>query len=365
MRVRAQGLEPRRPPDVSVEDVVAGAAGLQAQQWSAAVLSVRARSATLRAADVERAHTDDRTVVRGWFMRGTLHLVPTADFRWLLDLYAPVTIAGSERRYRQLGLDEGTRERGASAIRAAVADHGPLPRRELVSELLRRGVGIDPDSQAVPHLIAYACLSGVICHGPHRDGEPAFALLDDWLPALPTLDGDQAVDELARRYLAAFGPSGLDDFATWSGLPMSRSRAAWRRIGGELTEVRAAGSAAWMLTRDLGALDELAGGSEGASGERLRLLPAFDTYLLGYRSRELAVDAEHARAVWPGGGILRPAVVADGRAVALWRYDASRKTPVVRVSPFTEVTPALRAQLQAEAEDVGRFLETTLTLEVE
>lgn len=366
VRMRAQGLAPRwamgdGTAGHEVARVVAGAGGIQAQQWSAARLSVRARSVGLRADDVEHAREVDRSVLRGWFMRGTLHLVATDDLEWLLALYAPVNLANSERRYGKLGLDPATRERGVEAIRAAVADRGPLTRGELVDELLRRGVRIDPRSQAVPHLIAHACFQGAICHGPHRNGEPAFALLRDWVPARPTLDPDAALDELARRYLDAFGPSTVEDFAVWSGMPRRRARAAWRRIGGELMEVRAAETAMWMLHRRAAVLDVVA-----EHGDALRLLPAFDTYLLGYASRALIVEQAHAGRVWPGGGILHPTAVAAGRAVATWRYEAGSKTrrPLVRVAPFT-ADGVPHARLQEETADIGRFLGSNPTLLVE
>lgn len=349
-RVRAQGLAPRRGARDGVAVVVAGAGGLQAQQWPAARLSVRARSASLRAEDVERAREVERSVVRGWFMRGTLHLVATEDAAWLLDLYAPVLTAGWERRYGQLGLDQATRDRGVELIRATVERDGPRTRAELVESLLRVGVPIDPRSQAVPYLIADACLRGVVCHGPHRGDEPAFALRSEWVGSQRRMDPDTAVDELARRHLAAFGPATLADFATWSGLPRRRVRAAWQRIGGELTEIRGAGTSMWLLRRQVGRLEDM----DAAAGA-VRLLPAFDSYLLGYETRALTVEDAHAKRVWPGGGILHPTVIADGRAVATWRYDTGRATPRVRVTPFTPGALP-HAPLEEEVADVGRFL---------
>ena len=79
----------------------------------------------------------------------------------------------------------------------------------------------------------------------------------------------------------------------------------------------------------------------------MRLLPAFDTYLLGYRSRPVAPEYESR--VWPGGGWIHPVVLVDGIAAGTWRLDGGE----VVVDAWDEV-PA--AALAAEADDVRRFL---------
>ena len=81
----------------------------------------------------------------------------------------------------------------------------------------------------------------------------------------------------------------------------------------------------------------------------MRLLGPFDPYLLGYKGREHAVPPEHARRVWPGGGWLHPVVLVDGTAAGTWRLDGD----ALLVEPFGEIP---RAGLEAEAQDVARFL---------
>src|SRR5206468_2735501 len=119
---------------------------------------------------------------------------------------------------------------------------------------------------------------------------------------------DRAAAELAARYVRAFGPAEPEDFAAWSGLPMGDARAAWPS------------AAPAPARRAITAPDPPV----------TRLLPAFDTYLLGYRSREFMVASGHARKVWPGGGIVRPTVVENGRAVATWTRGRSRPRWVAR-----------------------------------
>src|SRR5581483_6827898 len=110
LRLRAQRLV--APSVNNVARVVKELCGIQAQDANAAALAVRVRSAGLVAADVERARVQERSIIRTWGQRGTLHLLATEDFGWLLSLLGPIFVAASQARRAELGLDEETCSRG-------------------------------------------------------------------------------------------------------------------------------------------------------------------------------------------------------------------------------------------------------------
>lgn len=365
LRLRAQRLSHVDPVvPGSVLSVVRDLSGIQAQDYSAAMLSVRVRSAGLVADDVDRARVRERSIVRTWAMRGTLHLVPSEDLSWLLALLGPVFLAGSRSRRAELGLDDETCARGVRIIRDALAGRGPLTKLELVERLARGG--INAEGQAVVHLVGYAALQGVVCQGPDRGGKPAYVLLGDWLPPVQstTLTREEACEELARRYLAAYGPATPEDFAAWSGLPLKEVRAAWKGVAEEALEVELDSRPAWLLREHVDWLDDLrAAGDAGAP--LVRLLPAFDTYLLGYKGRERLVAPEHARRIHPGGGLLHPTLLVDGRAAGTWKTQRKGSHLDLLVSPFDSLAPEALPGLEAEATDVGRFMGLETTLHVE
>jgi winged helix DNA-binding protein len=324
-RARAQHLlgGRLRDPGAAVREVV----GVQAQEPVAAALSIRVRTAGLTRVDVDRALVEERSIVRLWAMRGTIHLVPAEDARWLVELLGPLALTATHRRLGQLGVPEDDRPRAVELIRSALAEHGPLTRAELMEPLAH--AGITTGGQAAAHLPYLAAVEGHVCFGPTRGGKPTFVLRDDWLGRdLPRLSRERALAELARRYARAYGPAEPEDFAAWSGLPLRDAREGW-------AAVRQAGSEH---------VDPAAPDSPD-----VRLLPAFDTYLLGYRSRDFAVPAAHARKVWPGGGIVRPTVVANGRAVATWKRSGTK----VELDPFGRA----RVDAREEIADVRRFLD--------
>src|ERR1700730_10782710 len=161
LRQRAQRLTPQLSvAETSVAQVVKDLCGIQAQEAPAAALSIRVRSAGLVAADVERARVEERTVIRTWGPRGTLHLLATEDLGWLLPLLGPVFVAGDLRRRAELGLDEDTCARGMRIIRKVLAHQGPLTRAQLVEQLAVHGLHLE--GQARPHLLSRAALEGII-----------------------------------------------------------------------------------------------------------------------------------------------------------------------------------------------------------
>lgn len=350
LHLRAQGLY--RPPSAATPDVaqiVHEAAGLQAQDAAAGMRAVGVRGPGLVVGDVEHARVAARTVVRTWAMRGTLHLVAATDLRGLLALFGPVFLRGDARRRTQLGLDDATCARAMRLIRDAITAEGPRTRADLAQRLAADG--IPTAGQGIVHLLYYAALSGLICQGPDRDGEPAYVLLDDWVAPAPAPARPQALADLARRYLAAYGPAGPDDLAAWSGLPKPDLRLAWAGIADEVLAVEADGQPAWLLKTRTEWLDDPL-----PAQPVVRLLPAFDTYLLGYRDRRLSVAPEHARHIHPGGGILHPALLVDGRAQGVWRSGRKRDRLEVVVAPFADLSAPVQAGLEAAAADLGRFL---------
>src|SRR5581483_7294852 len=87
-------------------EVVSWLGAVQAQDYLGALWAVGLRLRQVIEADVEQALAD-KTIIRTWPMRGTLHFVAAADIRWMLELLTPRIVAGSARRLQQdFGLDD-------------------------------------------------------------------------------------------------------------------------------------------------------------------------------------------------------------------------------------------------------------------
>ena len=318
---------------------------VQGQDPRGVRLAIRARTTGLRGADVDRALTEDRSLVITWLNRGTLHLVRSEDYAWLHALTGPRLLTSTMRRLAQLDVAPDDADRGVALIEQALADEGPLIRDQLAERVAQ--AGIRTEGQALIHILALASIRGVVVRGPMVGRRHAYVLVRDWLGEQGPVDRARALAELARRYLAGHGPADDRDLAKWAGLPLRDVRAGLGSIAPELEQ------------RDDGLLD-LAGRAPAArarTGVDLpppRLLGSFEPVLLGWVSREPLLGHDQQAIIV--GGIFRPFALVGGRAVATWRL---ARTPAggseVELEPFGRLRPADAEALEAEAADVLRF----------
>jgi hypothetical protein len=201
-----------------------------------------------------------------------------------------------------------------------------------------------------------ASMEGLICEGPFRSGKPTYVLTSDWLGAAagqPLKSEEEAMSRLVNRFLKGYGPAAPEDLAAWSGLPVSIARKAFENESKLLTQVKLADRKLWSL----GEPDEAPAATAGVI-----LLPAFDTYLLGYRIRDLVLDSRYLKRVNAGGGIVKPVLMVAGRVAGTWALRRSKGAAEVEVSPFEELGREARSGLESRTEDLGRFLDLELSL---
>ena len=311
---------------------------MQGQDPRGARLAVRARTEGLTAADVDRALSEDRSLLITWLNRGTLHLVRSEDYPWLQALTTPPQQTGNARRLEQEGVTAKGAEQGVKAIERALAAEGPLSRVQLRERL--DSAGVRTEGQALVHLLMLACLRGVAVRGPVIDGAHAYVLVRDWLGPQREIDHETALGELARRYLAGHGPAGERDLARWAGLPLRDVRKGLALLGGEIEESE---DGMVRLRRRRAAAAEL---------PPPRLLGPYDPVLLGWASREEILGAR--KELVTVNGLFRPFAMVEGRAVATWRLETGR----VEIEPLTRISKADRAALDTEAADVERFMQS-------
>jgi Winged helix DNA-binding domain len=335
-RLAAQLLAgpPARDPVAVVERLLA----VQGQDPRGARLAIRSRSTGLSAADVDRALTEDRSLLITWVNRGTLHLVRSEDYPWLHALTAPPLSTGNARRLGEEGVTPGAADRGVAVIERALVEEGPLTRAELKERI--DAAGVRTERQALVHILMLSSLRGLTVRGPMIGREHAYVLVRDWLGEPRAVDRDVALAELARRYLAGHGPADDRDLAKWAGLPLRDVRAGLEAIAPELVE------------RD-GLVDLAARPAAAAELPPPRLLGSFDPVLLGWRSRGPLLGAH--KVVITVNGLFRPFALVRGRAVATW----SLRGKEVELAPFGPLARKDAAALEADAKDVGRFLGAT------
>ena len=170
-------------PARSVTAVVRRLLAVQGQDPRGARLAIRPRSAGLTAADVDRALTDERSVLITWLNRGTLHLVCAEDYWWLHALTTPPLVTASTRRLAQEGVPPADADRAVAVIEAALAADGPLTRAQLGERIT--AAGVRSEGQAIVHILLLASRRSHIVRGPVTGAEHAYVLARDWLGPPP------------------------------------------------------------------------------------------------------------------------------------------------------------------------------------
>ena len=225
---------------------------------------------------------------------------------------------------------------GVGVVERALATDGPLTRSQLAGQL--SAIGLPADAGVALHVLMLASLRGIAVRGPMIGGQHAYVHVREWLGRPPPEpDPDRLLGWLARRYLAGHGPAADRDLAKWAGLPVTWARRGLGAIAAELRD------------RPDG-LAELAGAASQATLPPPRLLGAYDPVLLGWASRaEILAGHEEIVTV---NGLFRPFALVAGRAAGIWAYQGG----VVRLDRFGALTEDVVSALEAEADDVRRFL---------
>jgi len=326
-------------------EVVAALGAMQAQDYLGGLWSVGVRLPGTTEAAVEEAIAG-RRIIRTWPMRGTLHFVAAQDVRWMLELLTPRIIAGSARRWRLLELEEAVFARSRKLFIHALEGDGQLT-RDAMMELLERD-GISTAGLRGYHILWRLAQEGLLCFAAREGKQHAFALLEKWAPQARSLDRDQALAELARRYFTGHGPATLHDFAWWSGLKVADAKAGLDSVRSELCSETVADSDYWT-GRNAPALP---------NSRTAYLLPGFDEFLLGYTDRSATLDAQHrTKVLLIANGRFLGTIVIDGRVAGTWKRDLKKKEVVVTTTAFRALKAGERRLVEAAADNYGRFLQ--------
>ena len=340
--------------------------GIHAQVQTSADLQLAARIEEVTQEDVRRALWRDRTLVKAWTLRGTLHLHPADELS--LWFAARRAVAGGPQELAEwrdpagvlhpaVGPDE------VQATRVAVLD--ALDGRILTRGELAGEVGRTMGSTLHERLLSgFAFLLDELCQGPPRGNRVTFVRPDQWIEGWKPVEEEEALREACRRYVHAYGPVRPSDFREWFApqeLKPANARLLFEALADELQVVDIEGREAQIL----------AGDTTFSESQTLHLLPEYDVYVMGFREREQLVPepvkqqvAAHGRGRYEGPAGVRFLVV-DGVTTGLWERKKRGKRIELRVTPVRKLSRAQRSALDGEAERFGSFLGLEPVLMVE
>jgi hypothetical protein len=348
-RLRSQRLV--GPFAGSAHEVTRSLLGVQAENPGPAAWAVAARTQRPDPSDLGTL-LDDGLVLRTHVLRPTWHFVCAEDIAWLIGLTGPRVQRVTGQQLRAVhGLDDRAIDRAMSVIAETIGERGELTRPQLGQELTARGVtGREPSAgaQFLMIVLVHAELAGLVCSGRSVDGEHTYALLADRAPAARQLDRDEALAELALRYVSGHAPATERDLAYWASLTLGDARRGITMVADRLERFDHGGRTYWHAPGDRPP------GQAAALRPRGHLLQILDECYRGYQDSRWVLDAARIvpRSREPAIGM----ALVDGQLVATARRTMSPDRVRFEVRPYRRLRSAEVGALEDAGHRYGEFL---------
>jgi len=288
--------------------VVSHMGAIQAQEyrmmrWAVAMRTHRPSARAFKAA------FDDGRIIRLHLMRGTWQLVSADDYWWMLDLCAPKGIAVTRgwMSSNKITIPEKEQMSVRDILAQTAADKGSVTKEDFVQALGERDISMD--AHRLSFHIRMAELSGTICSGDLLPMQATYALTASKVRPTAQIDRDEALMRFARNYFQSRQPATLEDFVWWSGLNIGDCRKGIALLGNTVRAVKWKGRE-FYLTDDCR--------TRGFRTGKSLLIPPYDEYLIGYKSRDIVLPAEHTHRAHNNSGIFQPIIAHDGIICGNW-----------------------------------------------
>jgi winged helix DNA-binding protein len=330
--------------------VVAWLGAVQSQDYAGAKWALAQRTNGLTDAVIEQAFAQGE-ILRTHVLRPTWHFVTPVDIRWMLALTAPRVRAAMAYMNRQLGLDTAIFEKSNAALTKALQGYKQLTRSELGQILQKAGIPVD--GLHLGHLMGRAELDGIICSGARRGKQHTYALLEERAPQAKSLEPDEALAELTKRYFTSHGPTTLPDFVWWSGLTTTDARKGIEFVKSQFDHEVVDDQTYWFI----------ASGSTRKLSPTVHLLPDYDEYTVGYTDRAAIFDITHSNKLDARGSVLAQySIMINGQVAGTWKRTIKKNEVLIELVPFIMLTDDQNQAIIAATQQYGKFLELPVVL---
>ena len=332
-------------------DVVAHLGAVQAQNHPWALWGIGLRTPGTDEKEVEKA-LGDRSIVRTWLGRGTIHFAAAGDVRWMLELFRERNIGGTKTRFKQLGIDDGVISDSRKIIANLLRDGNQLSRQSVLEAL--ETAHISTQGQRGIHIVQRMAQEGLICFGPRQGKKYTFVLLDKWVPMVKPLNREESLEKLAVQYMISHGPATLLDFTWWSGLAATEAAAGLESAKQFLIKEIINGQSYWRTNEVK---------DTRIDNQTVYLLPAFDEYLIGYKDRNAVLDPKYSRSLNDGGGIIKPTILINGFVKGTWKRIVKKKPVIITPEWFEEPDQEKIRSLESVASSYGAFIDMPVIIQ--
>ena len=290
-------------------EVVSHMGAMQAQEYRMMRWAVEMRTKKPSHKAFKEAYDSGR-IIRLHLMRGTWQLVSAEDYWWMIDLCAPKAIAATTgwMHSNKISISDEELFRVRDILIQTAADKGSATKEDLVKALAEHNMQMD--DHRLSYHIRMAELSGTLCSGDLLPTKATYALSTEKVGPRPAqIDRDEALMRFTRKYFQSHQPATLEDFVWWSGLNVNDCRKGIALLGDTIHKKTWEG-------RDFYLTDNCR--TRGFRTGKLLLIPPYDEYLIGYKSRDIVLPSEHRHRAHNNSGIFKPIIACDGIICGNW-----------------------------------------------
>ncbi len=290
-------------------EVVAHMGAMQAQDYRMVRWAVEMRTKRPSALEFQKAYNTGR-IIRLHLLRGTWQLVAGEDYWWMLDLCAPNAkrIINGWMKSNHITIDDRELYSIREILVKVAGDKESATKDDFAEALTAKGITMD--SHRLSYHIRMAELSGTLCSGNLSPMKATYALADKKVKRTPKLDRDEMLMLLTRKYFQSHSPATFEDFVWWTGMSSTDCRKGIELLSAELHEEAWRGYTFYLLSSCR---------TKGFRKGTTLLLPPFDEYLIGYKSRELVIASGHTSHAYTQNGIFFPVIAHDGTICGNWK----------------------------------------------
>ena len=351
-RLRQSGLV---KPFGDMETAVSTLAGIQAQILPAAAISLWNRTEGLTYARFEELLFEERSLVKLWGQRGTLHLYASKEWPLFYGMMSEQMTWGEKQVVKS-----GT---SLESYRATLAELAEVLRQQPTlgrSDLRASDLNLSEDHfSSWGGIFRDLVYRGYACHAYRVGSEGKFAHRENWLPNLKWTPPpfDAANIEITWRHLHAYGPATVQDIAYWRGTAQRNVKKWLKTLGEAVVEVEVEGQPMLALILDV---EKMQATPPPAEAWPIHMLYRFEPILLGHKDKSWIIDMDFYKRVWRPAGHIEGIVLDHGRVVANWRYERKESGLAVTVWPFWELRAGVKTAVSHRAQALADFFDLPL-----
>ena len=289
-------------------EVVSHLGAMQAQEYRLMRWAVIMRTKKPSAMAFKKAFDDGR-IIRLHLMRGTWQLASSEDYWPMLKLCAgkAISVTKGWMSSNKISIPDDELMRIREILAQTAADKGSVTKEDFVQALAEKDIRMD--DHRLSYHIRMGELSGTLCSGDLLPMKASYALTASKVKPKEKTNRDETLLHFTHNYFQSHQPATLEDFVWWSGLNISECRKGIELLGTTIHAERWRG-------RDFYLTDSCR--TRGFRKDKFLLIPPYDEYLIGYKSRDIVLPPEHRHRAHNNSGIFQPIIAHDGIVCGNW-----------------------------------------------